>query len=122
MWVIAYGIPMDYTDEYLRIGQDTTTESMRRFAKMVFRLYGDVYLRAPTEEDTKRLMDMKEKRGCPGMLGSLDCMHWTRKNCPKAWHGMYCEKSHNPTIVLEAMASEDLWIWHAFFWFPRHTQ
>jgi hypothetical protein len=77
MRVLAYGIPADYTDEYLRIGQDTTTESVRRFAKMVIRLYGETYLRAPNEEDTKRLMEMNEKRGWPGMLGSLDCMHWT---------------------------------------------
>ncbi|XP_073362398.1 uncharacterized protein [Aegilops tauschii subsp. strangulata] len=35
MRVIAYGIPADYTNEYLRIGQDTTTASVRRFAKLV---------------------------------------------------------------------------------------
>ncbi|XP_071678283.1 uncharacterized protein [Lolium perenne] len=37
MRVIAYGIPADYTDEYLRIGENTTTESVRRsplFAKL----------------------------------------------------------------------------------------
>jgi hypothetical protein len=34
MRVIAYGIPADYTDEYLRIGKDTTTHSVRRFAKI----------------------------------------------------------------------------------------
>ena len=118
MRVLAYGIPADYTDEYLRIGQQTTTEAVRRFAKLVIRLYGDVYLRAPNEEDTKRLMEMNEKRGWPGMLGSLDCMHWTWKNCPKSWHGMYCGKSKDATIVLEAVASEDTWIWHAFFGLP----
>jgi hypothetical protein len=118
MRVLAYGIPADYCDEYLRIGQDTTTESVRRFAKMVIRLYGDWYLRAPNEEDTKRLMETNEKRGWPGMLGSLDCMHWKWKNCPKAYHGMYCGKSHDPTIVLEAVASQDLWIWHAYFGLP----
>jgi hypothetical protein len=75
MRVLAYGIPADYTDEYLRIGQDTTMESVRRFAKLVIRLYCDVYLRAPNEEDTKRLMEMNEKRGWLGMPCSLDCMH-----------------------------------------------
>jgi hypothetical protein len=60
-------------------------------------------------------MEMNEKRGWPGMLGSLDCMHWTWKNYPKAWYGMYCGKSRDATIVLEAVESEDLWIWHAFF-------
>jgi hypothetical protein len=63
MWVLAYGIPTDYTDEYLRIGEDTTTESVRMFAKMVIHLYGDWYLWAPNEQDTKRLMEMNEKKG-----------------------------------------------------------
>ena len=33
MRVIAYGIPADYADEYLRIGEDTTIDSVRRFPK-----------------------------------------------------------------------------------------
>ena len=52
------------------------------------------------------------------MLGSVDCMHWTWKNCPKAWHGQYCGKGGDATIVLEAVASQDLWIWHCFFGLP----
>ncbi|KAK1608367.1 hypothetical protein QYE76_032040 [Lolium multiflorum] len=47
MRVIVYGIPADYTDEYLRIGEDTTTESVRRFARMIIKLYG------PPNEDDK---------------------------------------------------------------------
>ena len=34
---------------------------------------------------------------------------------PKAWKGQYTRGSEKPTIVLEAVASQDLWIWHAFF-------
>ena len=49
------------------------------------------------------------------MLCSIDCMHWTWKNCPKAWQGIYCGKYRDATIMLEAVASEDLWIWHCFF-------
>uniref|UniRef100_A0A0D3CMU9 DDE Tnp4 domain-containing protein n=1 Tax=Brassica oleracea var. oleracea TaxID=109376 RepID=A0A0D3CMU9_BRAOL len=48
-------------------------------------------------------------------LGSIDCMHWEWKNCPTAWTGQYSRGSGKPTIVLEAVASYDLWIWHAFF-------
>ena len=78
---------------------------------MIIRLFGDVYLRSPNEEDTIRLMAINEKRGWPGMLVSVDCMHWTWKNCPKAWHVQYCGKSRDATIVFEVVASEDLWIW-----------
>ena len=39
MRVIAYGVPADYADEYLRIGEDTTIESVRRFAKMIIRVF-----------------------------------------------------------------------------------
>ena len=31
---------------------------------------------------------------------------------------MYSGHVHEPTIILEAVASYDLWIWHAFFGLP----
>ncbi|XP_010451609.1 PREDICTED: uncharacterized protein LOC104733755 [Camelina sativa] len=45
-------------------------------------------------------------------------MHWEWKNCPTAWKGQYTRGSGKPTIVLEAVASQDLWIWRAFFGAP----
>ena len=32
---------------------------------------------------------------------------------------MYCDHIREPTIILEAVASYDLWIWHSFFGLPR---
>ncbi|RAL37571.1 hypothetical protein DM860_000265 [Cuscuta australis] len=47
---------------------------------------------------------------------AIDCTHWEWKNCPTAWHGQFSRGNHpKPTIMLEAVASNDLWIWHAFF-------
>ena len=54
--VIAYGVPADYADEYLRIGEDTTIESVRRFAKVIICVFCPEYLRAPNEEDKQKLM------------------------------------------------------------------
>nr|GEY57552.1 protein ALP1-like [Tanacetum cinerariifolium] len=54
--------------------------------------------------------------GFSRMLESIDCMHWEWRNCPKAWHGQFARGDKKyPIIMLEAIASYDLWIWHAFF-------
>jgi hypothetical protein len=116
--MLTYGVAADATDEYVRIGESTVIESLRRFVKAVIQVFGDEYLRSPNENDTARLLELGEQRGFPGMLGSIDCMHWRWKNCPSAWHGMYSGHFHEPTIILEAVASKNLWIWHAFFGLP----
>ena len=115
---LAYGTPADAVDEYIRIAESTALESLKRFCMAVIDLYEEEYLRYPTVEDIERLLAVGESRGFPGMLGSLDCMHWTWKNCPSAWAGQYTGKEKEPTLVLEAVASYDLWIWHAFFGMP----
>jgi hypothetical protein len=78
--------------------------------------FGPEYLRPPTVEEVEKLVQANEARGFPGMLGSIDCMHWTWKNCPKAWRGMFTHGDKAvPTMILEAVASQDLRIWHFFF-------
>nr|XP_023889926.1 uncharacterized protein LOC112001981 [Quercus suber] len=116
--MLAYGVAADFMDEYVRIGESTAIESMKKFVKAVVDIFSKEYLRSPNNEDIARLLVNREKRGFPGMLGSIDCMHWKWKNCPTAWKGQYSSHIREPTIVLEAVASYDLWIWHAFFGLP----
>jgi hypothetical protein len=52
------------------------------------------------------------------MLGSIDCMHWEWRNCPTSWRRQFCGRNSRPTMILEAVAGYDLWIWHAFFGMP----
>ncbi|XP_057432130.1 uncharacterized protein LOC130724877 [Lotus japonicus] len=114
--MLAYGSSADSVDEYVRIGESTARECMARFVKGINEVFGPAYLRKPNNRDIARLMELGKARGFPGMLGSIDCMHWIWKNCPTAWKGQYCRGDHGkPTIILEAVASQDLWIWHAFF-------
>ncbi|WZZ29486.1 hypothetical protein YC2023_012887 [Brassica napus] len=108
--MLAYGCAVDAVDEYLRLGESTTLSCLTNFTEGVIQLFGDEYLRRPTLEDLQRLLDIGEIRGFPGMIGSIDCMHWEWKNCPTAWKGQYTRGSGKPTIVLEAVASQDLWI------------
>nr|GEV33256.1 hypothetical protein [Tanacetum cinerariifolium] len=53
----------------------------------------------------------------PGMLGSLDCTDCEWFGCPYAFKVHHVRRDHGPNlfILLEVVASQDLWIWHAFF-------
>ena len=99
--VLAYGIAFDSQDEYVRMGASTTRESTFRFCENMIRIYGSSYLRMPNQIETEAILRENEARGFPGMLGSIDCMHWYWKNCPKAWAGQYLGKDGSPSVVLE---------------------
>ena len=116
--MLAYALPADATDEYIKIGESTAIESCKRFCRAIVEIFSERYLRSPTSNDVARLLHIGKNRGFPGMLGSLDCMHWRWKNCPTAWAGQYTGRSGSPTIILEAVADYDLWIWHAYFGMP----
>ncbi|XP_052203949.1 uncharacterized protein LOC127809225 [Diospyros lotus] len=92
--ILAYRTPADSVDEYIRIGESTAILSLRRFVKAVIAVFGDHYLRPPNNNDITRLLQIGEQRGFPGMLGSIDCMHWKWKNCPTAWQA----NGHAPPV------------------------
>jgi hypothetical protein len=76
------------------------------------------YLRQPTRGDLERQVTINSRRGFPGMFGSLDCMHWDWEKCSATWQGQFQDKDKNRSIILEAIADQSLWIWHAFFGLP----
>ncbi|XP_074277034.1 uncharacterized protein LOC141600689 [Silene latifolia] len=116
--MLAYGDSADRIDEYLRVGESTARECFEYFTNAVISHFRNEYLRIPTVEDTQRLLQIGASRGFPGMLGSIDCMHWKWKNCPNAWKGQFQGRNSSPTVILEAVASQDLWIWHSYFGTP----
>ncbi|KAJ0948547.1 putative harbinger transposase-derived protein [Helianthus annuus] len=102
------------------MSERTARLCLHKFCQWVIKLYSKRYLRKPNANDVQKLYQAQEQRhGFPGMLGSIDCMHWPWQNCPVSWKGQYTRGDHgHPTIILEAVASQDLWIWHAFFALP----
>ena len=96
-------------------GTATARETLTRFCEGMIGRFGEEYLRSSNEEDLKTLLAVGEKCGFPGILGSIDCMHLEWKNCPKCWDGMYSGKEGKSIVILEFVASHDLWIWHSFF-------
>nr|GEY06696.1 hypothetical protein [Tanacetum cinerariifolium] len=65
----------------------------------------------------KLYLHHEEKHGFSKMLGSLDCTDWEWFGCPYTSKVQYVRRDHgsNPFILLETVASQDLWIWYAFF-------
>ncbi|GJY56655.1 ALP1-like protein [Tanacetum coccineum] len=115
---LAYGVHAEFLDEYMQISERTSRMALNHFCQSVMQIYGPDYLRKPTVTDVEKLyLHHKEKHGFSRMLGSLDCMDWEWFGCPYAFKAQYVRRDHglNPFILLEAVASQDLWIWHAFF-------
>jgi len=116
--MLAYGSPADSFDDTYRMPESTVLETVKQFARTIISVYESEFLRPPTASELETILQVNEARGFPGMIGSIDCMHWEWSNCPTAWHGQYKGHKGKPTIILEAVATQDLRIWHAFFGLP----
>ena len=87
--MLAYGIPADRVDDHLAMDESQAIKCVKRFAVGIVQVFGPEYLRVPNAQDTARILEFNKARGFPGMLGSIDCMYWSWKNCPAAWHGQF---------------------------------
>jgi hypothetical protein len=116
--MLAYGVAADATDEYVRLGASTAHEALHRFCVAIRGCFESTFLRQPSREDLEKQISINTARGFPGMFASIDCKHWTWKNCPVAWQGQFQDKDGFRSIILEAVADQSLWIWHAFFGMP----
>ncbi|GJS34015.1 reverse transcriptase domain, reverse transcriptase zinc-binding domain protein [Tanacetum coccineum] len=109
---LAYDTAPNAFDKYFQIVERCSRQCLKNFTKCIPILYVEKYSRKPTSADIEKTYALhEEKHGLPGMLGSIDCMHWEWKNCPKSLHGQFKRRDHKyPTLMLEAVADQKLWI------------
>ncbi|XP_042027211.1 uncharacterized protein LOC121774391 [Salvia splendens] len=115
---LAYAGPADIFNEYPQMGEMTSLEVLWQFCKGIREVFGPEFLRKPTSDECQRLLEMHGSvYGFPGMIGSIDCMHWEWKNCPVMWKCQFTTgfKSKHPSIILEVVADYRFRIWHAYF-------
>jgi Plant transposon protein len=117
-WSYYYSTAADSFDQYFRIAESILLISIERFTRSVIDVFKEEYLRIPTASDTRKILARSRDRGFPGKIGSIDCSKWRWKNCPKAWSGQLTGKERVPTLTIEAVADDRLWIWHLFFGMP----
>ncbi|GKA16699.1 ALP1-like protein isoform X1 [Tanacetum coccineum] len=89
---LAYNTSPDALDEYLQMGEHCARDCLDCFNMCIIDLFTPEFLRKPDVNDVRKLYDAHNRiHGLPGVIKKY------------------------PTIMLEAVASYDLWIWHAFF-------
>ncbi|XP_042386884.1 uncharacterized protein LOC121978630 [Zingiber officinale] len=71
---ISYGVPADATDEYIKIGESTAIESVKRFCRAVVEVFGGQYLRSPNAHDVARLLYIGELRGFSGSNNDINVL------------------------------------------------
>ncbi|XP_035836657.1 uncharacterized protein LOC118484779 [Helianthus annuus] len=103
--------------QVLKMAEKTTRDSLEHFCRGIIDVYGARYLRTPTWDDLQKIYEVHNaEHGLPGMIGSIDCMHWRWDNCPTAWRGQHTRGDQKgPAIILQAVTSQDLWVWSAYF-------
>ena len=74
--MLAYDLPADTTNEYVKIGKSMIIESIKHFYRAIVQIFAERYLRTPTASDITRLLHVSKQCGFSRILGSLDCMHW----------------------------------------------
>jgi Plant transposon protein len=115
---ISLGICADSVDEYCRVSETTALLCLKEFSKSVVRVFGQLYLREPTQEDISRIERQFNAVGVPGCIGCLDCAGWMWKSCPKAVQGSHIGKEGKPKLRMECVCDLNLHIWNISFGYP----
>ena len=98
---LAFGVPSHTFRDYFQLSSSQARLCCQKFHTTMISVYLSEYLRLPTAADVKSVLKLhEEKHKVKGMMGSLDCMHTTWKNCPVAWQGSFSKGVKGPTIVL----------------------
>jgi hypothetical protein len=113
--MLAYGVAVDYIDEYCRLNESTAFECLKRIVKAIHTCFESNYLKQRTLANVKKQMKINKEKGFPNMFTSIDYMYWYWKNCPVAWQGQFQDKNKTRSIILDIIVDQSLWIWHTFF-------
>jgi hypothetical protein len=92
----AYGVYGDLID--LRMRETTCLDSIYKFYKVLIAVFGEFYLREPTDADTVRLFDQRGKRISGDdwkhrlySLGVEELSFCMTTKVHRAWRGTHCQ-------------------------------
>ena len=115
---LGYGMCCDIETDYTGVRQGTGRTALYDFCQFMIRKYGPEYLGKWDTDEMVAEEEANAARGFPGMIGSIDCCHWEWKNCPIRHQGMFQDRNRKRSIVVEAIAGHDMYIFQAFVGLP----
>jgi hypothetical protein len=74
--MLEYGLVADATNEYYRIVESTTMESMKQFCIVIQDVFKSIYICQPIKVDIERQMEVNVQKGFPRMFSSIHYMHY----------------------------------------------
>ena len=119
--IMGYGVAGIAFCDYFQMGESTALLCVMELATTIVtdEEIRSTYMRKMTPADARRVEALhRREHKVPGLIGYLDCMHISWKNCPMAHQGQYKGKEGHPTLVLEGMCDYNLWFWHVAFGYP----
>ncbi|GJS06922.1 putative nuclease HARBI1 [Tanacetum coccineum] len=107
---------------YFQEGCDAVGKAgISALVKCTFEIHQLAYTAVPDSLDEYLQIGEKTSRDClmhfcNGVI-DIDCTKWPWAQCPQAYRAQFSrgDSRSEPFILLEAVASQDLWIRHAFF-------
>lgn len=116
--ILSSGVSADSLVDYFRLSESTLMLTFKLFCTSIRELYEGTYLRRPTLSDLQNVESQYSKLGFPACIGCVDCSGWEWENCPVALQGQYIGKDGKPTIRMEVVCDDMLWVWHLMFGVP----
>jgi hypothetical protein len=112
--MLAYGVAGDLVDEYMRMSESTCIEDMYIFCQAIISVFGEVFARAKLAGHSTAVVHQREER--------VSRYAWKHRlyalgveELPFCMVGQYSGHAEGCRVILEAVASQNLWIWHSFF-------
>jgi hypothetical protein len=105
--------PGDSKDEYKRMSECITIDSMYIFCRAVVGKFGLDYLRGPNEGETVRVTHGDDFLEClEEFVAYTDTV--VIQELSFAWQGLYKGHRRYCSVALEVVADQDMWISHSF--------
>jgi hypothetical protein len=73
--MLAYGSIADSLDDHLEMGESIVLETLKHFVRTIVDVFGEEWIRPPSELELQHILKVNETRWFSGMIGNIDCMY-----------------------------------------------